>query len=188
MNPSSTLARKKPIQTLVPMSQPAQYVDAVVPVAGAQERQAVLAEMLERIVDGEPRVLIDGRALARGARNDDPRFLASRHGFAFEEWRRLVEHGSIAAFAHIARQHVGQPQMRVARLGPLAEARAAAGRAMPPLEHVAFAKLLARVQHDLRAAEPRLEENERQHVLQLVAIAGRPPSWFGPTRPNSREA
>ena len=44
---------------------------------------------------------------------------------------------------------------------------------MPPLEHVAFAELLARVQHDLRSGQPRLEKRERQHVLQLVAIAGR---------------
>ena len=63
--------------------------------------------------------------------------------------------------------------MRIARLGPLAETGAAAGRAMPPLEHVAFAELLARVQHDLRPRQPRFEERKRQHVLQLVAIAGR---------------
>ena len=61
--------------------------------------------------------------------------------------------------------------MRVARLGALAEARAAAGRAMPPFEHVAFEKLLAGVQHDLRARQMRLGEDQRQHVLQLIAIA-----------------
>ena len=37
-------------------------------------------------------------------------------------------------------------EMRVARLGSLAETGAAARRAMPPLEHIAFAELLARVQ------------------------------------------
>ena len=63
--------------------------------------------------------------------------------------------------------------MRVGRLGPLTETRAAARGAMPPFEHVAFAELLARVQHDLRPGEPRLDERKRQHILQLVAIAGR---------------
>ena len=96
-----------------------------------------------------------------------------RHGFAFEEGRHLVEHRSIAAFAHVAGQNVGQPKVRVARLGALAEAGAPARRAMPPLEHVAFAELLACVQHDLRPGEARLEERQRQHVLQLIAITRR---------------
>ena len=63
--------------------------------------------------------------------------------------------------------------MRVGGLGPLAETRAAAGRAMPPFEHVAFAKLLARMEHDLRPRQPRFVKGQRQHVLQLIAIAGR---------------
>ena len=50
---------------------------------------------------------------------------------------------------------------------------------MPPLEHVAFAELLARVQHDLRPGQPRFEEGQRQHVLQLVAIAGRAAELVG---------
>ena len=118
-------------------------------------------------------MLVDGRAFARDARNDDPGLFVRRDGLGFEERRRLVEHGPVAAFAHIAGENVGQPEMRIARLGPLAEPRAAARRAMPPFEHVAFAELLARVQHDLRPGQPRLEEGQRQHVLQLVAIAGR---------------
>ena len=92
---------------------------------------------------------------------------ASRNGVA------LVEHGPVAAFAHVAGENIRQPEMRIARLGPLAEPGPAARRAMPPFEHVAFAELLARVQHDLRPGQPRLEQGERQHVLQLVAIAGR---------------
>ena len=73
-----------------------------------------------------------------------------RHGVGFEERRHLIEHRSIAALAHVAGEDVGQPEVRVARLGALAKAGATAGRAMPPLEHVAFAELLARVQDDLR--------------------------------------
>ena len=108
---------------------PAQRVDAVVPVAGAQQRQAVRAQMLEREGDGETRMLVHGRALARDARDHDPGVLMRRHGLGFEEGRDLVEHGSIAAFAHIAGENVGQPEVRVARLGPLAETGAAARRA-----------------------------------------------------------
>jgi hypothetical protein len=50
---------------------------------------------------------------------------------------------------------------------------------VPPLEHVAFAELLARVQHDLRPREARFEERQRQHILQLVAIAGRSAKLVG---------
>ena len=64
--------------------------------------------------------------------------------------------------------------MGIARLGPLAETGSAVRRAMPPFEHVAFAKLLTRVQHDLRPRQMRFREDQRQHVLQLIAIAGRP--------------
>ena len=118
-------------------------------------------------------MLVDRRALARDARNDDPGLLVRRHGLGFEERRHLVEHGPIAAFAHVAGENIRQPEVRIARLGPLAETGAAARRAMPPFEHVAFAELLARVQHDLRPGQPRLEQGQRQHVLQLVAITGR---------------
>src|SRR5271167_4215700 len=44
---------------------------------------------------------------------------------------------------------------------------------MPPFEDVALAKLLARVQHDLRPRQPGLDQGQRQNVLELVAIAGR---------------
>ncbi len=151
---------------------PAKRVDAVVPVAGAQQRQAVGAHMLEGESDGEARMLVHGRALARDPRDHDPGVLVRRHGLGLEEGRDLVKHGSVAAFAHVASEHIGQPEVRIARLGPLAETGAAARRAMPPLEHVAFAELLGRVQHDLRPGEARFEQSERQHVLELVAITG----------------
>ena len=34
-------------------------------------------------------------------------------------------------------------------------------------------ELLAGVQHDLGAREPRLEQNQREHILQLVAKSRR---------------
>ena len=61
--------------------------------------------------------------------------------------------------------------MRIAGLRALRDARAAAGRDMPPFQHVAFEELLAGVQDDLRARQPRLDQVERQHILQLIAIA-----------------
>ena len=72
--------------------------------------------------------------------------------------------------------------MRIARLGALAEAGAAVRRAMPPFQHVAFEELLAGVQHDLRPRETRFDERQRQHVLQLVAIAGRAAALVGARR------
>ena len=118
-------------------------------------------------------MLVDGRGLPRNAGNDDPGVLVFGNGLSLEERGRLVENAGVAELANIAREHIGQPQMRVARLGALAEARAAVRGAVPPFEHVALAKLLAGVQHDLRAGEARFEQDQRQHVLQLIAIAGR---------------
>ena len=86
----------------------------------------------------------------------------------------LVENACVALLAHIAREYIGQPEMRVARLGALAEARAAVRGAMPPFEHVALAKLLRRVQDDLRPRKARFQQDQRQHVLQLIPISGRP--------------
>ena len=94
--------------------------------------------------------------------------------------RRLVEDALIAQFAHIARENIGQPKVRIARLGPLTEPRAAVWRAMPPFENIAFAELLTGVQHDLRACKARFDEDQRQHILQLIAIARRSPSLVRP--------
>ena len=90
-----------------------------------------------------------------------------------------IEHRSIAGLGDIAREHIRQPEVRVARLGALADAGAAVRRAMPPFQHVALEKLLAGVQHDLRAREARFDQDQRQHVLQLVTIAGRAAALVG---------
>ena len=76
-------------------------------------------------------------------------------------------------FANVTSQHVGQPEMRIARLGALAEAGSSTRGAVPPLEHIAFTELLACMQYDLRPGETRFKQRQRQHILQLVAIAGR---------------
>ena len=69
--------------------------------------------------------------------------------------------------------------MGIARLGALAEAGLPVRRAMPPFQHVAFEELLAGMQQDLRAREPRLDEDQRQHVLQLIAEAERAAALVG---------
>ena len=69
--------------------------------------------------------------------------------------------------------------MRIAGARALGDARAAARRAVPPLEHVAFGELLAGVQHDLRPRQTRLGEDQRQHVLQLIAEADRAAALVG---------
>src|SRR3984957_7648952 len=121
--------------------------------------------MLQREGYGETRMLVRGRALARDAGDHDPGLFMRRRSLGLKEGRDLVEHRSIAAFAHIPGENIGQPEVRIARLGPLAETGAAAWRAMPPLEHVAFTELLGRVQHDLRPREARFEKRKRQNVL-----------------------
>ena len=75
--------------------------------------------------------------------------------------------------------------MRVGGMRAVGEARAAVRRAMPPFDRVAFDELMRGVQQNLRAGALRREMDERQHVLQLVAIAGRrrsaAPGRCGPT-------
>ena len=108
-------------------------VDAVVPIACAQQRQAVLAHVLERVFDREPRMLVDRRRLSRNARDDDPGVLVLGDRRPFEERRRLVEHRRVALLAHVASEHIREPQVRIGRLGALPESRAAVGR---PCHHL----------------------------------------------------
>ena len=158
----------------------AEHVDAVVPIAGAQQRQAVRADVAQRVFDGAAGMFVDVAALARGPRRHDLRVLVRRHERRLEIGRDLVEHAGVAGLADIAREHVGQPQMRIARPGALRDAGRAVGRAMPPFQHVAFRELLAGVQHDLRPRKPGLEQDQRQHVLQLVAEADGAATLVGP--------
>ena len=123
----------------------AQSVDAVVPVAGAEQRQAVRGDMVERILDGASRVFVDAAGLARRARREDEGVLVLGNGRAFEIGGENIEHAGVPGLLDIARQHMGQPEMRIARPGALADARAAARRAMPPFQHVAFKELLPRM-------------------------------------------
>src|SRR5271165_3909136 len=129
--------------------------------------------MPERILDSEPGVAINSRALPRDTRDDDPRVLVLGNILGFKEGRRHVENAGVAQFPNVTRKHVRQPEMWVGRFRALTQPGAAVRRAMPPLQDVALPELLARMQHDLRAREPRFEQNQRQHILQLVAKSGR---------------
>src|SRR5262249_3200656 len=131
----------------------------------------------------EPGVLVDCRALPRGARENDPGLLAFGNRVRLEEGRRLVENRYVPELVHVACEHIGQPEVGIASLGPLAETGSPVRRAMPPFEHVAFAKLLGGVQHDLGAGEERFEQDQREDVLQLIAIAGGPAAlvWAKPS-------
>ena len=172
--PSSTLARKKPIQTLEPISRRPSASMPSFQSPALSKRQPVLGEMAKGEGDGEPRVLVDRGGLARGARDDDPGLLVVRHGLAFEEGRHLVEHARVARRAHVARQHVGQPQVRIARLGALAEAGAAVRRAMPPFQHVAFEELLgSRAARSAPASAAARGATSGRTSCKLVAVAGR---------------
>ena len=62
--------------------------------------------------------------------------------------------------------------MRIGSDGAVAQPRAAARRRVPPFHRIALDELARGVQQQLPARQLRREEGQRQHVLQLVAIAG----------------
>ena len=151
----------------------AETVDAVIPVAGAEQRQAVGADMPQCVIDRATAMFVDVAALERWPRNDDPGILAVGRTRPFEISDLFIEHALVAGRRDVARKNIGQPEMGVACLGALAETGLAIRRAMPPFQHIAFKELLASVQQDLFARESRLEEDQRQNVLQLIAITER---------------
>ena len=74
----------------------AEPVDAVVPVARLEQRQAVFAAAKQRVFDRAARVLVDVADLARRPRHDQRRVLAGGHRRPFEIRGDLVEHAGVA--------------------------------------------------------------------------------------------
>ena len=172
--------KKQASQVPSPLPAGAGGVDAVVPVAGADQRQAVGAHPVHGVADGAAAMVVDVARLARRARRQQEVHGAVRHRGAVEIGLALVEHRPVARGLDVAGQHVGEPQMRVGGAGALAEADAAVVGEVPPLEHVALGELHARVDDDLPARQRGIEEQQRQHVLQLVAEAEGAPALVRP--------
>ncbi len=131
------------------------------------------AEARQRIVD-RPRAVAKQRILvARGERHRRFAFPVLRNGRRFEERLDAIEYGRVAGSVHVTQGHIGEPEMRVRGVGAIAKPGAAVRRPVPPFDRVAFEELMRRVQQNLRPRARGLQKDERDHVLQLIAIAGR---------------
>ena len=141
-------------------------VHAVVPVAGADERQTMRADG-QAALDGADAVLVESPALARHRGLTVGLRLAGRERGRFQEGHRHVEHGLITGELQVVGHRVREPQQIVGAAAP----HAPAGMLVPPVLHVPFDELVGGAAQQVRAEEVRPRESERHHILQLVAEA-----------------
>ena len=141
-------------------------VHAVVPVAAADERQAVGAGG-EALVDRPDAVFEERPVLGGHARLAVRLVRVRRQQRRLEERRALVQHADVAGRADVLRDDVGQPQQIVGAARP----QAAAARLVPPVLDVAFDELPAGGAEQMRPGEIRPRQQQRHHVLQLIAKA-----------------
>ena len=110
----------------------ADQVHAVVPVAGAHQRQAVRAEA-QPVHDGAHAVLVEAGGSRRAAGQVVVRVVAGVHRAALEEVDRLVQDAGVAGRRHVAAPSPGaatdsRPSSACARRGPTGDATSAGRR------------------------------------------------------------
>ena len=122
----SAACRNQPSQTLSPLPAFADAIHAVVPVAGAHQRQAVRAER-EAVVE-RARAMLEQRRRFVGDRRAGSKLSCSLglQRLAVEERHLFVEHGRVARGVDIVRGGVGQPDAIVGDARAHALARMAA--------------------------------------------------------------
>ena len=79
----------------------------------------------------------------------------------------LIEDSDVAGGLQVVRHRIGQPQQIVRA----ARSQAAAARLVPPVLHVAFDELPSRGAEQMLAREVGPGQQQRHHVLQLIAEA-----------------
>ena len=141
-------------------------VHAVVPVAGTDQRQAVLAE-LQSTPDGPHAVLVQAGHVGGPAGQIVVGVVLRVDRAAFQEGHGFIQHAGVPGARHIAAHRQRQPEVVVRTMRAHAPAR---GR-MPPVLDISLLELTARAQQQVLAHQPGLGVDERHHVLQLVAEA-----------------
>ena len=142
----------------------ADAVHAVVPVAGAHQRQSVRADT-QAAVDRARRMFVDRGGFAADGGRVVGVFGTFGDGGAFDERHGLSQQAGVAGGLQVASAGVWQPQQVVGEM----RAHARATRRMPPVLHIAFGKLPRGVEHDLPAQQVRRGPGQRHRVLQLIA-------------------
>ena len=144
----------------------ADRVHAVVPVAGADQRQAVRAAG-EAGVDRQRAVLVQRRLPVGHFGLEEGIGGAVGDRLALQERQLFVQHRAVAADLDVMHRHIGQPHAIVADL----RAHALAVRRQPPVLHVALGKLAPGGAQQVLARQVGAAHAQRHHVLQLVAEA-----------------
>ena len=142
----------------------ADAVHAVVPVAGADERQAVLAHV-QRAFEPEAAVLEQRRGVVADCRLEKCIVTLARQRRSFDERHLHVEDGAIAGERDVVRGDERQPHAIVGDV----RAHALAVVRQPPVLHVAFGELARGGAQDLLAQQRGPREAQRHRILQLVA-------------------
>ena len=142
----------------------ADHVHAVIPVAGADERQAAFAET-QTFHDGAHTVLVKIGRVFRVAGHIVIRVLFGIHRAAVEEVHVLLQHSGVARGQDIATDRQRQPQVVVGTV----RAHAAIGCGMPPMLDIAFAELMRRTAQQVLPHQCGSGMDQRHRVLQLIA-------------------
>ena len=142
----------------------AHQVQAVVPVAGADERQAVVAEF-EAVQDGPDAMLVKARRFIRTSGQVVIRVFIRVYRAALEEENRFIQHAGVPAGEDVTAGGQRQPEVIVGAKGTHTPTR---GR-MPPMLNISFQELTGRAPQQVLAHQMRPGVDERHHVLQLIA-------------------
>ena len=129
----------------------ADQVHAVVPIAAAHQRQAVLAET-QAVVDRPQAMLVERTGFFTAVGNVVIRFFVGLALASFQPVQPLIKHSGIARGLDIAAGGQRQPQIVVGKMGA---DTAILGR-MPPVLDVTFAELVFGCPQQMLAGEARV--------------------------------
>src|SRR5512143_1832909 len=143
---------------------PAHEVHAVVPITRADERQAVLAAG-EAPQNGPHTVIVQACCFFRCAGKIVIRVLVRVYWASLDEADGFIQHPGVSGSKNVAARGQGQPEKIVRTACTHAPPR----RGMPPMLNISLLELMGRAEEEVLAHKPRLGEDERHCVLQLVA-------------------
>ena len=125
-------------------------VHPVIPIAGAHQGQAVLAEF-QSVLDRAHAMLVERGRFLGAIRQIVIGFLFRHNRTGFEKGNLFIEHARVRDAGNVAAGDVGQPEIVIGKMC----AHAAARRRVPPMLDIAFAKLMrGGAREDARGSGP----------------------------------